>query len=59
MYLAFNKERLGYKESEIAHPQDMAKFYPEEEIKELETGEIYNSNTLVINTYDKTLFFII
>ena len=34
MYLAFNKERLGYKESEIAHPQDMAKFYPEEEIKE-------------------------
>ncbi|MBR6689335.1 MAG: RNA-binding protein [Clostridia bacterium] len=34
MYLAFDKTRLGYAESEIAHPTDMSKFYPEEEIKE-------------------------
>ena len=32
LYKAFEKERLGYGPHEIAHPRDMEKYYPVDEI---------------------------
>lgn len=32
LYKAFDKIRLGYKPNEIAHPNDMEKYYPVDEI---------------------------
>ncbi len=32
LYKAFDKIRLGYKPNEIAHPRDMEKYYPVDEI---------------------------
>lgn len=32
LYKAFDKIRLGYKPNEIAHPNDMTQYYPQEEI---------------------------
>lgn len=34
LYKAFPKEKLGYDVEEPAHPNDMTKFYPQEEINE-------------------------
>ncbi|MBR2024747.1 MAG: RNA-binding protein [Clostridia bacterium] len=32
LYKTFDKSRLGYRENEVAHPNDMTKYYPKEEI---------------------------
>lgn len=33
LYAAFDKVKLGYKEDEIAKPEDMEMYYPKEEIE--------------------------
>lgn len=34
LYKSFDKSRLGYYENETAHPNDMTKYYPAEEISQ-------------------------
>ena len=34
LYNSFDKSRLGYYENETAHPNDMTKYYPAEEISQ-------------------------
>ena len=34
LYKSFDKSRLGYYENEIAHPNDMTQYYPQEEINQ-------------------------